>query len=251
MGNLRQIEQYCNQLLGIEKFDDYCPNGLQVDAGANDVKLVVSGVTASQALIDQAIEWEADLLLVHHGFFWRGESPQLTGIKGRRIRALMQHGVSLLAYHLPLDAHPELGNNRQLGERLGFTSVGPLSENDPLLWATTLDQPLTADELKALLAKALAREPLLLIGGGHKISRLGWCTGAAQGAIEEAAAAGLDAFISGEVSESTTHLARELGLHYFASGHHATERYGIEMLGDHLARHFSLEHRFADVPNPV
>ncbi len=251
MVDLKQIEQYCNQLLNSGGFDDYCPNGVQVDGGSREVNCVVTGVTANQALIEQAIELGADLLLVHHGYFWRGENPQLTGIKGVRIRALIQNEISLMVYHLPLDAHPELGNNRQLGERLGLVSVKPLSESSPLLWTASLEPSMSAGKLASLLEQVLGQAPLRLDGGDHRISRLGWCTGAAQSFIEEAAAAGLDGFISGEVSESTTHLARELGLHYFAAGHHATERYGVQALGEHLAKHFSLDHHFVDVPNPV
>ena len=248
MIDLFELEQYCNQLLGSDGFEDYCPNGLQLDAGRREIRRLVTGVTASQAAITAAEKVGADLLLVHHGYFWRGEPAPLTGVKGRRVRSLVSAGINLLAYHLPLDAHPELGNNRTLGDLLGIRQCRPLDRG--LLWQGELE-----DEQPAVLAEritgVLGRVPLLITAGDRPIRRVGWCTGAAQGAIVEAAAAGLDGFISGEISESTTHLARELGIHYFAAGHHATERYGVQALGRHLAEKFSLDHRFVDDENPV
>ncbi len=248
MASLSEIEEYCNRFLGAGDFSDYCPNGLQVDGGGSEVRRILTGVTASQALIDVAVEREVDLLLVHHGYFWKGEAAPLVGIKGRRVRSLMTNGISMMAYHLPLDAHPELGNNRLLGEALGFSDPAPVGEG--LLWQGGLDRE-TPEELAGRIADALERAPLHIPGGVGVISRVGWCTGAAQGAIEQAAACGLDAFITGEVSESTVHLAREYGIHFFAAGHHATERFGVRALGDHLAEVFGLHHEFADVPNPV
>lgn len=251
MINLYELERYCSDFLNADAFDDYCPNGLQVDAGTADVRNMVSGVTASQALVDAAVEAEADLLLVHHGYFWRGEQQALTGIKGRRVRTLMRHGISLLAYHLPLDAHPVLGNNRLLGDLLGFVDATPVEEGSGLIWQTTLDSEQTPEGLGLLLESKLQRKPLHIEAVGRKIRRVGWCTGAAQSAIEQAAAIGLDAFITGEVSESTVHLACELGIHFYAAGHHATERYGAQALGQHLSEKFNINHRFIDVPNPV
>lgn len=251
MIELSRLEAYCNTLLNASAFQDYCPNGLQVDAGRQAVGRLVTGVTASQALIEAAADEKADLLLVHHGYFWKNEPAPLTGVKGRRVRTLMKAGISLLAYHLPLDAHPELGNNRQLGTRLGFADAEPLDGNDGLLWQVELAEPLAPPELAARIERCLGRPALHLPGGADPVRRVGWCTGAAQGYIEQAAAAGLDAFISGEVSEATTHLARELGIHYFAAGHHATERFGVQALGGHLAERFAIEHRFLEVPNPV
>jgi len=252
MATLREVESFCNRLLDVGAFKDYCPNGLQVDAGKDEIQSVITGVTASQALVDAAIGAGADLLLVHHGYFWKGESPTLTGIKGRRVRALMRHGVNLMAYHLPLDAHPELGNNRRLGIRLGLEQGAPLDEGDGLLWSARLEIPESADAMGARIEAALGRRPLHLGAEGvGEIRTVGWCTGAAHGYIERAAAAGLDAFISGEVSEQTAHLARELGIHYFAAGHHATERDGVRALGECLAAEFGLRHRFVDIPNPV
>ena len=247
MVELHHLLDYCERRLQLAGFSDYCPNGLQVEAG-REVRRLVSGVTASMALIEAAAEAGADALLVHHGYFWKGEAEPLTGMKGRRIQALFRHGISLLAYHLPLDAHLELGNNRCLGDRLGMQGA-PLSENG-LLWVAELEEPMAATDLAVRISGGLGREALHVPGGGP-IRRVGWCSGGAQGYIEQAAAAGCDAFISGEISEQTTHQAHELGLHYFAAGHHATERYGVQALGEELATEFGIGHQFIDIPNPA
>ena len=249
MLSLSRLQSYCDQLLRIDEFEDYCPNGLQVESG-EQVQRLATGVTASQALIDAAADWEADALLVHHGYFWKGEPPCIRGLKGRRIASLIRDGISLLAYHLPLDSHHDLGNNRKLADRLGIREAEPAAEVK-LLWQGRTGAALSAEDLAALLEERLGRAPLHLPGGPLQIRRLAWCTGAAQGYIEQAAALGMDAYISGEVSEQTAHQARELGIHYFAAGHHATERYGVQALGEHLAREFGLEHRFIEIPNPV
>jgi dinuclear metal center YbgI/SA1388 family protein len=246
--HLRDLEAYCDELLRADGFEDYCPNGLQVEAGTT-VRRLVTGVTACQALIEAAVADGADVLLVHHGYFWKGETPALTGIKGRRVRTLIAGEVSLLAYHLPLDAHPVVGNNRQLAERLGFVDAKPL--DDELLWCGRLPKPLSPEELGTQIAARLGREPLHVGEGPNRIERIAWCTGAAQGFITRAAECGVDAFVTGEVSEATVHTARELGLHFYAAGHHATERYGVQALGDELARTFDLAHRFIDIDNPV
>jgi dinuclear metal center YbgI/SA1388 family protein len=246
MARLQAIVEYCAQRLDITGFDDYCPNGLQVE-GRAEVDKIVSGVTASQALVDAAIAADADLVLVHHGYFWRGEPSPLVGMKGRRIRSLMTADVSLLAYHLPLDAHPDLGNNRQLGSRLGLTGAAAV-EN--LLWGADLESPLSLVDLEERVQVALDRAPLV-IGGDRPVRRVAWCTGAAQGMIERAAALGFDAYISGEISEQTVHQAHELGVAYIAAGHHATERYGVQALGAEIAEHFEIAHQFVDIDNPV
>ncbi len=248
MVELNSLESYCGELLAVNAFDDYCPNGLQVDVGSHRIERIVSAVTACQAAIDGAVELEADLLLVHHGLFWRGEPVPLTGIKGRRVGALYRGGLALVAYHLPLDAHPELGNNYLLGERLGLSGA---AVEEGLLWQAELTHPESATEFTQRIQLALERAPLHLLGGSDTIRRVAWCSGAAQGQIVQAAALGADAFISGEVSEQTLHLARELGIHYFAAGHHATELFGVQALGAHLAERFGLEHQFLDVPNSV
>jgi len=247
MAQLRDITRHCDERLDAASFDDYCPNGLQVE-GRAEVASIVSGVTASQALLDAATETGADLLLVHHGYFWRGEPAPLVGMKGRRLKTLFAADISLLAYHLPLDAHPELGNNRQLGLRLGFDAGAPV---DGLLWGQGLDQPMAASDLAARVASALGRTPLMIGSPDAALARVAWCTGAAQGMIVQAAAAGFDAFISGEISEQTVHEAQELGILYLSAGHHATERYGVQALGDELADRFALQHRFIDIDNPA
>ena len=244
---LNELVRYCDERLESATFEDYCPNGLQVEAG-EDVTKIVSGVTASLAQIEAAVANGADVLLVHHGYFWKGEPAPLTGMKGRRVRLLMQSGISLLAYHLPLDAHPELGNNAGLGRALGIAGQ-PLAPNS-LVWGGDLDAVTDGTGLAELIGERLQREPLVL-NADKPIRRVAWCTGAAQGYISQAADAGYDAFVSGEVSEQTLHLARELGIAYFAAGHHATERFGVMSLGDELATQFGMAHRFIDLDNPV
>ena len=240
---------YCNELLSAEGFSDYCPNGLQV-AGQRPVRRLISGVTASQALLQAAIAADADAILVHHGYFWKGEDPRLVGLKGRRIGALMRAGVALLAYHLPLDAHPELGNNRRLADVLGILDARSASA-DGLLWHGRLAAPRPAAELAREVAARLGRSPLHIAVVDRAVEHLAWCTGAAQRYLSDARAIGADVFISGEVSEQTWHEAHELGIDYLAAGHHATERYGVQALGSHVARHFGLEHRFIDIDNPI
>lgn len=250
MIELLTLESYCNELLAAPAFDDYCPNGLQVESGETVTRLMV-GVTACQSLIEAARDWRADLLLVHHGYFWKSEPAPLRGLKGRRIKGLFEAGISLLVYHLPLDAHPVHGNNAQLGRVLGFDGAAPAGEGDGLIWQARLAQPVSGEALRSRIAKALAREPLHIATRDDAIGRVAWCTGAAQGYLEQAAALGVDAFISGEISESTVHIAREMGVDYFAAGHHATERFGVQALGRHLADRFALEYRFVDIDNPV
>ena len=252
MVSLRELVDYCDQLLEADSFQDYCPNGLQVE-GRAEVAHVVSGVTASQALIDTAVERGADLVLVHHGFFWKGEDARITGMKRRRLARLLAGQLSLLAYHLPLDAHPELGNNARLAQRLGVSEQGRFGAagGPDLACFGTLETALSVADLSARIGDALGRQPQCVDSGPQTIRSVGWCTGAAQSYLEEAARRGLDAFISGEISEPTVHIAREYGIHYFAAGHHATERYGVQALGEHLARRFAIEHTFVDIENPV
>jgi len=249
---LKQLVDYCDTLLQAAAFQDYCPNGLQVEGGAQ-VRRIVSGVTASQALIEAAAQRQADLLLVHHGFFWKGEDACVTGMKRRRLGALLGSDMSLLAYHLPLDAHPELGNNAQLARRLELVEQGRFGAGGgpELACFGALPAPLGVQALAERIHRALGREAQCIEAGPHPIRSLGWCSGAAQSYLEEAARRGLDAFISGEISEPTVHIAREYGIHYFAAGHHATERYGVRALGEHLARQFAIEHTFVDIDNPV
>jgi dinuclear metal center YbgI/SA1388 family protein len=250
--SLKNLEAELNRLLQPEQFKDYCPNGLQVE-GRAQVSKIVTGVTACQALIDAAIEERADLILVHHGYFWKGEDQAISGIKKTRIQSLLANEISLCAYHLPLDAHAEFGNNSQLAKLLGISVTGVLAQaNEPALVMTgTLAQPVSVQEFQQLLASKLNRQPVVVQGGGDRIMTLAWCTGAAQGYIPLAVAAGVDAYISGEISEATVHIARESGVHFFSAGHHATERYGVQALGEYLAEKYAIEHRFIDIDNPA
>lgn len=253
MAQLNLIVDYCNDLLRINEFRDYCPNGLQVE-GQNEVKRVISGVTACQELIEAAVKKQADAILVHHGYFWKNEDAVITGIKRKRIQRLLENGISLLAYHLPLDAHEKYGNNFTLAEKLniivnGFEEQGSAKG---LLWNGELASSMNANEFSKHIEKQLGRKPLHLQDSSSKaIKSIGWCTGGAQHYIEEAAAMGMDAFISGEVSEQTYHLAKELDIHFFAAGHHATESYGVQSLATHLASKFNIETEFVDIANPV
>jgi len=250
MIQIHVLEQWCNQQLNPTNFTDYCPNGLQIE-GERPIARLATGVTASLDLIQAAIDWQADALLVHHGYFWRGESSPITGMKGQRIRTLMQNGISLFGYHLPLDAHPLWGNNAQLGQRLGLNDPRPTDKADGLLWQGELTNPLSPEVFAGEIAQALSRQPLLIEAGNRQIETVGWCTGGAQKFIDDAADLHLDAFISGEVSESTVYTARERDIHYFAAGHHATERYGVQALGEQLANTFGIEHRYFEIDNPV
>lgn len=247
-----EILKSLKTLLRPEQFKDYCPNGMQVQ-GKPQVQRLVSGVTACQALIDRAIEAKADMLLVHHGYFWRGEDETITGIKKARVEALLKHNINLLAYHLPLDVHPELGNNAALGRLLGFKTTGDLGKqnNNSIGLTGELETPLSGEELGALLNERLGREALHIPGSAKPIRTVAWCTGAAQNFIELALKSGVDAYITGEVSEQTVHIARETGIHFFAAGHHATERYGVQAVAAHLVEQFGLDHEFIDIDNPV
>jgi len=246
---LKTLVETADKLLDINRFKDYAPNGLQLE-GRSEVQKIVSGVTASQAFIDAAIEANADVLLVHHGWFWRGEDQRIVGMKKRRIKALLESDISLLGYHLPLDAHPELGNNAQLAKRLNFIRDGAM-DKEGIGDYGHLEQALTVSELSQVMQENLQRTPTVVDSGDHPIKTIAWCTGGAQSYIGQAIALGVDAFVSGEISEQTTHEARENGIHYFAAGHHATERYGAPALGAYLAEQFGIAHQFIDIDNPA
>lgn len=246
---LTTLVESIDSLLDVARFKDYAPNGLQVE-GKSDVQRIVSGVTASKALIDAAIEAKADAILVHHGWFWRGEDQRIVGMKRHRVKALLDHDISLLGYHLPLDAHPELGNNAQLAKQLGFISEGVMNAEGVGNYGH-LEKPMTASELSAHMQQQLNRTPTVVTAGDHPIKTIAWCTGGAQSYIQQAIALGVDAYVSGEISEQTTHEARENGIHYFAAGHHATERYGAPALGEYLAQQFDMNHQFIDIDNPA
>lgn len=248
--SLSELVRHLDGLLQVEQFNDYCPNGLQVE-GKPEVSRVLTGVTASQALIDEAVDRGVDAIFVHHGYFWKGEDPCLVGIKRKRIAALMAHDISLLAYHLPLDEHPTLGNNAGLAARLDIQVEGRLADYSPgavgMVGSVT---ECSGDEFATKLFERLERQPLH-IDAARPLRRLAWCTGGGQGYIEAAVAAGVDGYLTGEVSEQTVHVARETGIHFFAAGHHATERYGASAIASHLQGELGLECEFLDIDNPA
>ena len=246
---LDALNNYLNTLLQPERFSDYCPNGLQVE-GKQEINKIVTGVTASMALLQAALQANADAVLVHHGYFWRGEALPIVGIKKRRIQFLLQHDINLFAYHLPLDMHPELGNNVMLAKQLGLQVTAWAGEKNMLALAE-LNQVQTLQSFALMIENKLKRPPQVIGDLQKSIKTIALCTGAAQGYIEEAVEAGADVYISGEISEQTVHVARESGMSYISAGHHATERYGIQALGEHLAQKFSLQHEFIDMDNPV
>ena len=246
---LNELRDYIESELAVSRFRDYCPNGVQVE-GRAEVRRIATGVTASQSVLEAATAWGADAILVHHGYFWRNEDAVITGIKKRRVAHLLKHDVSLLAYHLPLDAHPDLGNNAQLGERLGFVEKGRFGEQDIAMHGV-LAQPQTLQQLARHIQLTLQHEPQVIGHANPSIERVAWCSGAAQGYFEQAVALGVDVFLTGEISEQNVHVAQESGVAFIAAGHHATERFGIQTLGEHLADRFGLEHRFFDQDIPV
>lgn len=249
MVTLNTFTTYLNELLNIEAFKDYAPNGLQVE-GDDEIKKIITGVSASHALIEAAIEHDANAILVHHGWFWEKEDPRIIGMKYNRLKLLIEHDISLLGYHLPLDAHPELGNNAQLAHLWGISIEGVMDEQGVGNFGR-LPEYTSLEDLGKKIEISLNRKPLLVSAGDHAIRRVAWCSGGAQGWIDKAAEAGVDAFISGEISEHTVHIARESGVHYIAAGHHATERYGVKALGENVAAHFGLLCEFVDIDNPA
>jgi dinuclear metal center YbgI/SA1388 family protein len=249
MVKINDLTHYTQQLMQVERFKDYCPNGLQVE-GRTEIRKIVTGVTASMALLEAAHQANADLILVHHGYFWRNEDARIVGIKRNRIAFLMKNDLNLMAYHLPLDAHPELGNNVQLGKVLGIDAID-YAGDDNLVAYGELGVAMTLGEFALQLEVGLQRRPMLIGDKEKLVKKVAWCTGAAQGYIDTAASLGADVFISGEISEQTTHQSLESGVAYISAGHHATERYGIQALGQYLAERFNLQHEFLDINNPV
>lgn len=243
------LRDYLGELLQVERFQDYCPNGLQVE-GRDEVHRLVCGVTASQALLDAAVAENADGIVVHHGYFWKGEDVRITGMRKSRLATLLRADINLFAYHLPLDAHPEFGNNAQLAARLGWMVEGRFGEQDIGFLGRPSDAQRAVDILANVESK-LARKALLVGNAEHRVERIAWCTGGAQGYFEAAVAAGADLYVSGEISEQTTHIARETGVPYIAAGHHATERYGVQALAQHLVSRFGLACEFVDIDNPA
>ena len=247
-----QLEAELKRLLQPQLFRDYCPNGLQVQ-GKNEINKLVTGVTASAALIESALDAGADCLLVHHGYFWKGEDQTITGLKKTRVERLLASQLSLFAYHLPLDMHQEFGNNAELGRLLGFQFEAASGRPGDLeiVFIGKLAQPTTLEALSAQIDASLQRAPLCIGDPGQELRRVAWCTGAAQSYFDVAIAAGVDAFITGEISEPSVHLARESGVAFISAGHHATERYGVQAVGNYLAEQFGLEHQFIDIDNPA
>ncbi len=246
-----QLQRYLDELLDAARFRDYCPNGLQVE-GRDEIGQLLFGVTASLALIERAIACRADAIVVHHGWFWRGEDGRVVATRKARLARLLGHDINLFAYHLPLDAHPQLGNNAQLARLMDWRVDGRFAEQDiGFLGGLGDERALGAAELAEKLGVRLGRTPQLVGDGARPVSRIAWCSGAAQSLFEQSIAAGADVFVSGEISEPTVHLARESGVPYIAAGHHATERYGVQALAEHLAEQRGLRCEFADIDNPV
>jgi dinuclear metal center YbgI/SA1388 family protein len=252
MATQQQLLGAFDSLLQPGRFKDYGPNGLQVE-GRTEVRRIVSGVTASRALIEAAIAAQADAIFVHHGLFWRGQDGRVTGWMKQRLALLLGHDINLFAYHLPLDAHPELGNNAQLGLKLGLRATGRFGEQELGFLGERSDGAAFADanELAAHLAQVLGRKAVQAGAPSGPIRQIAWCTGGAQGYFEDAIAAGADAFITGEISEPQAHYARECGVAFFACGHHASERYGAPAVAGHVAAGCGIEHRFIDIDNPA
>ena len=257
MGCWLKRSEFDSLLAGIlspKRFKDYAPNGLQVQ-GKSEIIKVVTGVTACQALIDKAIQLEADAIVVHHGYFWQGESYPIVGMKYNRIAALIKHDINLFGYHLPLDAHPVLGNNAQLADRLGLLQREGLQQGvaleESIGLVGDLVAPMAVKEFKALIERVVGRGVLFEFAGVEQVRRVALCTGGAQGYIEQAVAVQADVYITGEVSEKTIHVARELGIHFCAAGHHATERFGVQALAQYLRDEFALEAEFVDIDNPA
>lgn len=248
----QQLMSFLDQTLTPSKIKDYCPNGLQVE-GTDQIKKIVTGVTASQALIDAAIEAKADVLLVHHGYFWKGESQVITSLKKKRIKSLLDADINLFAYHLPLDIHPTLGNNAQLAQRFNIGDVEglELGNKQSIAVKGRLKVAQTVVQLAVTIEQSLGRKPLVEGASDKIISTVAWCSGGGQNFIEMAGEQGIDAFISGEVSEQTIHLAREYDIAFFAAGHHATERYGAKALGEYVSQHLDVSVEFIDIDNPA
>lgn len=250
------LEALLNEKLNSAAIADYAPNGLQVE-GRTQIQKIITGVTATYPLIEYAIAQNADAILVHHGYFWKSENPCIRGMKGRRIKQLLQHDINLFAYHLPLDIHPTLGNNAQLAQKLGVQHLQGLEDKpNSIPVYGELAEPISAEALAAKIEHALHRAPIFcgdfIADYPQKlIKTVAICTGGGQGYIDLAASKGIDAFISGEISEQTTHSAREQGIYYYAAGHHATERDGVKALGDWLAAEYGLTVEFVDIDNPA
>ncbi|MEM0910834.1 MAG: Nif3-like dinuclear metal center hexameric protein [Pseudomonadota bacterium] len=248
-----QLDDYLAQLLAPSAIKDYCPNGLQIEGSAH-IAHIVTGVTASKALIEKAIELNADTVIVHHGYFWKNEDYRLIGMKKHRIALILEHNINLFAYHLPLDVHPVVGNNRQLGEMIGLNNIQPMENIHPegIVMQGELTNALSHVQFRDMLARTFQRT-VIGIDNEKSIQRVAWCTGGGQHFIDDVVLQdrSVDAFISGEISEQTTHSAREQDIDYFAIGHHASERYGAKALGEHLSSSCDVKVTFIDIDNPA
>ena len=247
MVNRDLLIDFCNETLNVSQFDDYCPNGLQIE-GRQQVNKIISGVSANQDLIDTAIEKEADAIFVHHGIFWKNESMAITGYQTQRVKKILEAGMNLFAYHLPLDEHKELGNNIQLAITLGISNPEPIPNS--LIWIGEIDAN-TLDEFSLLVEKKLGRSPQVFGNFKSRIKKIAWCTGGAQKYFHDAINLGVDLFITGEISEQMPAMAKESGVSFMAAGHHATERYGVQALCQFLAEKFNLVHEYVEIPNDV
>lgn len=248
-----ELVQYFAQMLNISQYKDYCPNGLQVE-GCSEISLIVSGVTANLAMIKAAFNLKADAILVHHGCFWYKEDMPIVGFKKQRLKMLLTNDINLFAYHLPLDDHIEFGNNAQFAYQLGLVSDGRFGEKN-FGWLGKFNKTSmkinTVGDLVQLIKSRFNRTPFLIGNAKQEIDKVAWCTGAAQEFFVAAIETGVKVFISGEISESSVHLARESGVAYIAAGHHATERYGVQALGQHIADKFNIRHQFIEIDNPI
>ncbi len=248
-----KLSHYANLYLTVDEFKDYCPNGLQVQ-GKSEINKIVSGVSLNNELIDRAIESNADAILVHHGLLWYKDTPTIIGVKKERLTKLIMHEINLYAYHLPLDVHPLFGNNAFFVKELNLNNIMKknLFGTRDLLWFGELVNPMDPTKFTIKLDELFGQKSIYAPAKkSSEIKKIAWCTGAAQDGIEEAANENIDAFITGEISERTYHLARELNIDFFAVGHHASECFGVNSFGRHLAEHFGLEYEFINVYNPV
>lgn len=243
-----ELISYINRLLAIDSFHDYAPNGLQVE-GKNEVRKVALAVSASLYAIKTALAWQADLLLVHHGFFWKNENPRILSWKKNRLHAILGANLNVAAYHLPLDAHPMLGNNAALAKLLGWQIEKQVGEQD-LLFLGSMEKAMEQGKMAISIGDQLGRQVFLVGDPSKKVQKLAWCTGGGQSFFSEAIDQGAEIFITGEGSETHYHFAQECGVGFIAAGHHATERYGIKTLGAHIAQEFKLETHFIDEDNP-
>jgi dinuclear metal center YbgI/SA1388 family protein len=246
MVNRRDLASYCDDYLSVDQFKDYCPNGLQIE-GCEEITNIISGVSANLDLIERAIDEKADALLVHHGFFWKNEDAKITGIKRNRIAQLLANNINLFAYHLPLDAHTEVGNNVQLAQKLAIQNPTPIG--DTLVWQGDIDMSLA--QFGRVVESATQRKPLILGDDNKQLKRIAWCTGGAQSYIDHAIDVDADIFLTGEVSEQIPAIAKENDIAFISAGHHATERYGVQALCQHLSDKFDLKHQFIDIDNQV